>query len=404
MLTDAEIQRALRIGMDTQLSDGNGKGKGRLILLIRKKRAAWYAQQWLAGKKRIKKIGDYPRLTLAEARRRYEAEFAEVIVSKQDIRITESVQNGTLSDLFHGYLSYLQEQEKRSYGESKYNLEHVLEHLDGRKPARDIRTDDILTVLRPIYARGSAGRADHLRGTIRAAFEWGIRADNDYRTDKPKRFRIDANPCAAIPPEPKKAGSRYLSVDEARAFWKWLHVTEPYNKRAGHGMVESNLQCLRIILLTGQRVEMIARMQCRQWDGDLMLWERTKSSEQAHLLPAPEQAVPILNARAKLNYEWMFPSVFNPSIHIRNELLQDITKRFCKRSGVHRFTPRDLRRTWKTLAGFAGITKVDRDLVQVHSHADISSRHYDRYEYLPEKRAAMKRWSEWFRSEIENPA
>lgn len=370
-------------------------------MLIRGGRAAWYAQQWLDGKKRLKKMGNYPRLTLAEARKRFEAEYAEVIETKQDIRIAQASFPGTLRDLFNGYLNHLEATGKRSYKEAKYNLEHVLQHLDGRMHARDIKTDHVLSVLRPIYARGSAGRADHVRSHIRSAFEWGIRSDNDYRTDKPRVFRIEVNPCAAIPPEPKKAGHRYLSVDELRVFWRWLHVTEPYNPRAGHGMVESNLICLRLIVLTGQRVEMISTMQPSQWNGDLLEWERTKSSPLPHLLPAPAQAVPLLNARAALNYRWMFPSVFNPERHIRLELLQDITARFCAREGVDRFTPRDLRRTWKTLAGFAGITKVDRDLVQVHSHADISSRHYDRYEYLPEKRAAMKRWSEWFASEIE---
>lgn len=387
--------------MNTQLSDGNGKGRGRLVLIVRNGRADWYAQQWLAGKKRLKKMGTYPRLTLAEARKRYEAEYANVIETRQDIRITQATMPGTLADLFHGYVGYLKANNKRSVKEVEYNLNHVLEHLDGRMFARDVKTEHVIGILRPIYARGSAGRADHIRGNIRAAFEWGIRSDNDYRTDKPRVYRIEVNPCAAIPPEPKKAGNRYLSVDELRLFWRWLHDTTPYNARAGHGMVESNLVCLRVIILTGQRVEMIARMRCSQWNGDLLEWERTKTSEQPHLLPAPAQAIPLLNARASLNYEWMFPSVFNPTVHIRNELLQDITARFCEREGVDRFTPRDLRRTWKTLAGFAGITKVDRDLVQVHSHADISSRHYDRYEYLNEKRAAMKRWSEWFRDEIE---
>ncbi len=401
MLTDAAIQRAIKTGMDTQLSDGIGKGRGRLVLIIRSKRPDWYAQQWLAGKKRLKKMGTYPRLTLAEARKRYEAEFANVIETKQDIRITATAAQGTVADLFEGYVASLKAAGKRSSEETDYNLKSVLESMDGRMAARDVKTEYILSVLRPIYARGSAGRADHLRSYIRSAFNWGIRSDNDYRTEKPKRFNIAVNPADAIPPEPKKMGHRYLSVDECRVFWRWLHDTTPHNPRAGHGMVESNLMALRCILLTGQRVEMITRLHRTQYNGELCEWERTKSNPQPHLLPMPPQARAILDARMALNYGWLFPSVFNPAVHIRLELLQDITARFCERMGVDRFTPRDLRRTWKTLAGFAGITKVDRDLVQVHSHADISSRHYDRYEYLAEKRAAMKRWSEWFASEIE---
>lgn len=401
MLTDAAIVRALKSGTNTQLSDGSGKGRGRLVLVIRSGRAEWYAQQWLADRKRLKKLGNYPRMSLAEARKRYESDYASVIETKQDIRISVADQKGTVADLFAGYVDALRAAGKRSADQADYNLKAVLEHMDGRMLARDVKTDYILNVLRPIYSRGSAGRADHVRSYIKSAFNWGIKADNDYRTDKPKRFLIPFNPAQAIPAEQRKSGERYLNVEELRVFWKWLHDTSPYNPKAGHGMVESNLMCLRAIVLTGQRVEMLTTLSRGQYNGDLVEWQRTKSSPMPHVLPMPAQARLILNKRMNTNYTWLFPSAFNPSKHISLELLQAIVARFCARSGVDKFTPRDIRRTWKTLAGHAGITKVDRDLVQVHSHADISSRHYDRYQYLPEKRAAMKRWSEWFADEIE---
>jgi len=55
-------------------------------------------------------------------------------------------------------------------------------------------------------------------------------------------------------------------------------------------------------------------------------------------------------------------------------------------------TNRDLRRTWKTLAGKAGISKEIRDRIQNHALQDVSSKSYDRWTYMPEKRAAMKKW------------
>lgn len=48
------------------------------------------------------------------------------------------------------------------------------------------------------------------------------------------------------------------------------------------------------------------------------------------------------------------------------------------------FTARDLRRTCKTLMGEAGISKEIRDRIQNHALNDVSSKHYDRYDYLPE--------------------
>jgi hypothetical protein len=58
-------------------------------------------------------------------------------------------------------------------------------------------------------------------------------------------------------------------------------------------------------------------------------------------------------------------------------------------------TNRDLRRTWKTLAGKAGVPKEVRDRIQNHSLQDVSSKSYDRWTYMPEKRAGMAKWDEF---------
>ena len=73
-------------------------------------------------------------------------------------------------------------------------------------------------------------------------------------------------------------------------------------------------------------------------------------------------------------------------------------KRFpagARRMGWDRVTPRDLRRTWKTLAGLAGVSKADRDALQNHGARDVSARHYDRYDGMREKRAAVDAWGRW---------
>jgi hypothetical protein len=58
-------------------------------------------------------------------------------------------------------------------------------------------------------------------------------------------------------------------------------------------------------------------------------------------------------------------------------------------------TNRDLRRTWKTLAGKAGVPKEIRDRLQNHILQDVSSKSYDRWSYMPEKRAGMAKWDEF---------
>ncbi len=56
------------------------------------------------------------------------------------------------------------------------------------------------------------------------------------------------------------------------------------------------------------------------------------------------------------------------------------------------WTPKDLRRTVKTRMGEIGVLKSVRDRIQNHALVDVSTKHYDRYDYLPEKREALEAW------------
>ncbi|WP_309665391.1 hypothetical protein [Tabrizicola sp.] len=57
------------------------------------------------------------------------------------------------------------------------------------------------------------------------------------------------------------------------------------------------------------------------------------------------------------------------------------------------FSPRDLRRTFETIAGSFGLSLEIRNRLQGHGMSDVGSVHYDRYDYLTEKRTAMLVWT-----------
>ena len=54
-----------------------------------------------------------------------------------------------------------------------------------------------------------------------------------------------------------------------------------------------------------------------------------------------------------------------------------------------------LRRTVKTRMGELGIAKDVRDRLQNHAAMNVSAKHYDRYDYMAEKRAAAERWCDF---------
>lgn len=70
-----------------------------------------------------------------------------------------------------------------------------------------------------------------------------------------------------------------------------------------------------------------------------------------------------------------------------SELLCDNINRFRKQKNIVSFIPLDFRRTFKTLGGQLKTIKDIRNRIQNHSLSDVSSVHYDTYDYAQEKNA-----------------
>ncbi|WP_330925069.1 hypothetical protein [Candidatus Sororendozoicomonas aggregata] len=79
---------------------------------------------------------------------------------------------------------------------------------------------------------------------------------------------------------------------------------------------------------------------------------------------------------------------------IRIDSLNTSMRRRFQGEGIQHAVPRDIRRTCKTLMGKAGLSKEIRDRIHNHTPTDVSSNHYDRYDYLTEKREALNRWGD----------
>lgn len=393
-LTDGEIRQAIRAveasRKERTLPDGEGHGTGRLTLILKpmpsRVTATWYAVQW-RDKKRIKsKLGPYPSLSLAGARRLFERDYAVPIQRGSSIKVAGDSRPGTVVDLFEAYTDALKDAGKPSWKEAKKGLNKIADTLGRNRLARDILPEDVLAVIRPIYDRGTRSMADHVRSYIRSAYSWGLKSENDYRNTSPRRFRLAHNPAADIPTEPKVVGTRWLTEDEFVQLYRWLEcpdtpVHPPY------------LRAVRLLMLTGQRVEEIARLHVDQYDRKerILDWSKTKNRK-PHAIPLPALAAELLEGINTNEYGWFFPSAKDPSKPVAHGTLYAFMWRQRERGVIPYVTNRDLRRTWKTLAGKAGISKEIRDRLQNHTLQDVSSKSYDRWNYMPEKRAGMKKW------------
>lgn len=396
-LTDGTIRHALKrlekSRKQESLTDGEGRGTGRLVLILKpmptRVTAEWMAQQWRDGKRTKAKIGSYPAMSLAEAREIFHRDYAGVILKGSSIKIAGDTRPGTVADLFEAYVKNLCDAGKASWRDAEKGLNKIADVLGRNRLARDIGPDDVLGVLRPIYERGKRAMADHVRSYIRSAYSWGIKAEHDYRSTSPRRFKLTNNPAGGIPTEPKIVGSRWLDDEEFVQLYRWLEcpdapVHPPYTR------------AVRVLMLTGQRVEEIASLHVDQWDAkeQIIDWSKTKNGK-PHAIPVPAIAAELIESIVPNKFGWYFPSAMDPEKPVSAGTLYSFMWRQRDRGVIPIVTNRDLRRTWKTLAGKAGVPKEIRDRLQNHTLQDVSSKSYDRWNYMPEKRAGMKKWDKF---------
>jgi integrase len=353
--------------------------------------AEWMAQQWRDGQRVKRKLGIYPFLSLDEARDVFKRDFAKDIQSGRNIKFTRESRPGTVGELFEAYVEALKRADKPSWEDIEKCLKRVSNALGRNRPACEIQTEEIVEVLRPIYNRGAKGMADHVRSYVRAAFSWGMRSEIDYRQSTARRFRILHNPAAGIPTETKIPGTRWLRENEFVRLYRWLDCpSSPVHP--------SYPRAIQLLMLTGQRVQEIARLHVDQWDerDQILDWSTTKN-DQPHAIPLPSIASDLMLSITPNQFGWFFPSAKDPSRPVDHTTLYSFTWRHRDQGLIPHATNRDLRRTWKTLAGKAGVSKEIRDRIQNHALRDVSSRHYDRWNYMREKREAMDIWDGFVR-------
>jgi hypothetical protein len=427
MITDKQIQKVIReapaVGKDRELRDDGARGAGRLVLVIKPKAgrvaAEWYAVFHSLGKRAKAKLGSYPAMTVADARRAFFKDYAPAILAGQDPTAARrrKASAGTVGELFEAYVDHLRRDGKRSADLAHHYLlgrghlralkklaitsaesrcgdvqsppSGMAKAIGASRPASTIVPGDIVPHLARIHGRGARAMANAVRAYLSAAFSFGLKAEHDFtRADVDARWGLKLNPVAAIPADSgaNQAGHRFLSPEEFRIFWLWL---DAYRARS---LIAS---AVMLKLATGQRTEEILCISDSGYDRQktMLNWEKTKNGT-AHSIPLCHQAVAILDCLASNSHGWYFPNKNDPARCALYHSFFDVISRFRRENpNFVSFTARDLRRTWKTLAGVAGITKEMRDRLQNHAMGDVSSRHYDRYDYLPERRAAMAKWA-----------
>ncbi len=351
MITDKQIQKALRDAAASkktiELKDPGERGAGRLAIVIRpmatRVAAEWYAVFYRAGRRVTAKLGSYPTVPVAEARRKFLTEYAPAISAGEAPAIwrRKAASNGTVAELFQAYVDHLERAGRRvAPMVRRYLLSEVsgaAKSIGGDRPASSIEPDDIVPLLATIHGRGSRVHANSICGYISAAYNFGLKAEHDFtRANVDTRWGLKVNPVLAIPADAsaKKAGNRFLSPAEFREVWLWL---DGYRKDS---LIAS---AVMIKMATGQRTEEVLCISDTSYDrGKVMVhWDKTKNGL-PHSIPLPHQAAAILDATPPNARGWFFPHQYDAERCAVSQAFMEVIRQIPEKTRhgpVHRARP-----------------------------------------------------------------
>lgn len=263
--------------------------------------------------------------------------------------------------------------------------------------ANEIEPGDIQQILARMVKAGITRQVNVTRAYLRAAFAFGAKADHDPRTVAREGvlFGLKYNPVAVVPriAEYERVGERTLSEDELRDFWKALD-----------GLPLIQQATIRFNIAIGcQRIAQLLRADWTAFSFDdetlLLRDSKGRGGSRDHLLPLTEFALEQLQPLRDVNQSTDMPFTTDGKRAMVTETLsvcvRNISAALTKEHEYPPFQKRDLRRTCETMLQKLGIDKEVRAHVLSHGRSQgVQGKHYERYDFLAEKRAALEKWAD----------
>lgn len=328
----------------------------------------------LRGRLRRLTLGQVGVISLADARASARRALADAAEGNDPAERRNPTPEGvvTFGDLAQEYLERHAKRRKRTWRDDERMIRNELLPPWGNRPPGEIRRRDVIVLLDQVADRPAPIMANRLRALISKIFNFGIGRD-----------LVEFNPAALVPrPGEERASDRALSDEEIQRVWAALEASD--------NVIMAGIVQMRLLL--GQRTGEVEHM--RWSDLNEATWrlppEFTKNGK-AHAVPLGPLALAILERLRPISGhgEWVFPSSRKQGSPVRQ--VQKFMVELRRTSGVL-FVARDLRRTFSTGLTRLGVPQLTVSKLLNHTIPGVTDRHYDRYDYDPEKKEAILHW------------
>ena len=381
-ITDTKIRNSTPKKKPYKVSDSGG-----LYLLIKCNGAKlWRWKYRIAGKENHFAIGQYPAVSLAEARkarddaRKLSKQGIHPAHNRVALRVAQVSANG---NTFEAIALEWIEQHKSKW--SAYYLRQVERALKadaypyiGKLPMRSITPAHLLEIIKRAEKRGAATVAILLRQWCSSIFRYAV-----------STLRADTDPAAALKGaihRPKVQHSKPLASGQIPDFLKALDK---------YGGYRTTHIAMRLLMLTFVRTVELRGAEWSEIDLDGAQWripaERMKMDE-PHIVPLSAQAVELLRELHTLTggQRFLFPNYRRPKTCMTATTLN----RALERMGyAGKFSGHGFRATASTMLNEMNYRSdlIERQLA--HAERNKVRASYNQAEYLPERTQMMQAWA-----------
>jgi integrase len=331
-------------------------------------------------------LGLHGQVTPEQARTKAQAQLGDVAreanpLELKRIIVEKSKGKDTVGHLLDNFVKrYVRGEAKLRSGDGIEGIfERVVKPAIGGRSIYELKRSDITAMLDKIDDERGPVAADRVLAHVRKAFNWAMTRNEAFTSPIIRGM-------ARTKPKDRER-DRVLSPSEIRQLWT---ATESTN--------ETFRALVRVLLLTGQRRDEIARMKWAWIDGDVLTVPAdVYKTKRAHKVPLPRAVLDLIKSQPRRDgCEFVFTtngktpySGFSKT----KEMLDTAINAARLKAGlgeIPNWRLHDLRRTARSMMAGAGVSGDVAEHVLGHVVQGIK-RTYDRHDYLAEKREALEK-------------
>jgi integrase len=341
-------------------------------------------------------LGTLPPLTLADARQLAREALRDAALGQDPASAKREARDAlTVTALVRDYIEAGEgRRSATTTGDYRRTLKAVLQESPlGLQAAQQVGRGELRAFLEGI-ARKTPIRANRVLALVRAAFRWGLREE-----------LIDRDPTAGLQRlRAERPRERVLADEEIKTLWGTLDAIAAGTSGS---VVENGTKAPRLVvasavkllLLLGTRRSETLNMRWTDIDERAGTWTvpgMFRKGGRTHVVPLPPLTLHILADLRPVTGDsrWVFAGKRGASLANNPARWTEIVRKACALD----FTLHDLRRTCAT--GCARLGASESTVSRILGHKAIAgtiavSGIYDRFDRLPEIRAALVAWSKY---------